>query len=276
MTCGIHAFGPPEGMRESQSFFPGDPHKEKLLIISFGDSIASGFNSSSWFKRVEGGTYADHLGRKLQKSTNRSVEVKNQARAGYRISKIYKLIEKSIEDLRRANFILLEGGGIDFLMDSDFCNLESYTQQLNYVEEQTQKALQYAAKEKIKSARVGLIGIYLPNLNELKKKRCRGEDERFRFIRNMDRLAELNWRNRQIALRFKASFADVFSALNCLPQGKSLCEVKHSGSLDDYRRNILRAYAKGFVVDLDAQNYAQKDRLHPNFLGNAAIAALFN
>jgi lysophospholipase L1-like esterase len=88
--------------------------------VSFGDSVASGFRLPQMIGRIKGGTYADKLGASLHQRTGKSVRVKNLTRAGYKIWKIHKLMTDIYpEEIRKADVLLLQGGGVDFILDID-------------------------------------------------------------------------------------------------------------------------------------------------------------
>ena len=251
----------PAGIRESESLWKGSSSNSTLNLVSFGDSIASGFSINRIFKRISGGTYADKAGKAYSQKTGKNVQVYNLARVGYRIQKIYDLLTKThLEKVQNADYILLQGGGVNFFLDANFSKQESPLPELNKVTTTTQRMLQFARKHQKNGA---LIGIYFPHLENFKNEYQ---------LRIIDTLAQANWKNRLEAKKLGYKFIDVYSQLNCTLEGQSLCRIENAFSLNDYKKRLLIAHQNKNYVGMKKLGLAQRDNIHPNSKGHSLIA----
>lgn len=270
----------PPGLRTSSSFFFGW-YLPTYRIASFGDSVASGFNSDFWLSRVKGGTYADHFGRTLNDESKHSVKVRNLAWAGFTLGEILSAILKShTSRIQEADLIFLEGGGNDFLdlYDQkyiDLCKPENFYPALNEAKKNYLTIMNDVVKYRKTKSAVKVLGMYYPLINETRKRPCqltRNAMAPTVHLAFLNALAKFNWFASREAKKRGFTYVDVLAHMNCAKKNWSTCKLNTASSEAEYLEKLLSIDAKGILKDPNDLGWTQDDHVHPNTEGHQLIA----
>ncbi|MEZ4815833.1 MAG: SGNH/GDSL hydrolase family protein [Bdellovibrionota bacterium] len=268
----------PGGLRSSSSFFRGLFGPE-LKVASFGDSVASGFNSSFWLKKVEGGTYADHFGSWYNQSYDYSVRVRNIAAAGFTLEQIFNsLINRNANRIREADLIFLEGGGNNFLDLNhkkyiDLCKPENFYPTLEKAKSDFFSMMNDVQRYKKPTSRVRVLGIYYPLMNESRTRACVLKSlAPSVHVSFTNALADFNWFLASESKRRGFTYVDTFSRLNCTQKNWSACKPTNYKSLSSYKNKLIELDRLGILRDPGDLGWLQKDRIHPNIYGHSLIS----
>ncbi len=268
----------PGGLRSSTSFFRG-LYSPELKVASFGDSVASGFNSSFWFSKVNGGTYADHYGRWYNDSYDYSVRVRNIAQAGFTLDEILlKLFITNRDRIQEADLILLEGGGNDFLdlnaaKNIDLCKAENFRATLDKAKKNFLTMMHEVSHYKKASARVRVLGIYYPLVHETRARPCVlksfSPSVHASFIKA---LSQFNWFLASESKKRGFTYVDTFAHLNCAQKDWKSCKPTSYTSVAAYEKKLFELDKFKILKDPGDLGWLQKDRVHPNTYGHNLIS----
>lgn len=273
------AWGWPGGLRSSTEFFRGIFGPE-VKVASFGDSVASGFNSSFWLTKVKGGTYADHFGRWYNETTDYSIRVRNIAQAGFKLDQILlSLLITNRDRIQEADLIFLEGGGNDFLDLNkqkfiDLCKPENFYPTVDKAKKDFLKMMNDVSKYKKNTSKVRVLGIYYPLVHETRTRPC--------VLRNsvapsvhasfLKALSEFNWFLSQEAKKRGFTYVDTFAHLNCAQKDWKTCKPTTYSSQKIYEAKLFALDNNKVLRDPGDLGWLQKDRVHPNTSGHNLIS----
>ena len=255
----------PPGLSSSKSVIAGSSSLPTIRVVSFGDSLASGFDPTFWLRRVPGGTYADRLGELLNQKNNQTVEVRNIAQAGIKSAGILERIKKNAAFLSNADVVLVEGGSDDLLLHEsskiDLCQQGVYDEALANAKI---NALEIV-RDLPTNASVVIFGIYYPSVNVTKARRCKLPPHETGKMHDlfMDVLALANWELYRGSQLRGFLFYDTLSVMNCGPANHPRCRVRNFDNFPDYRASLHRLDKEGIFTDPIVWNYLQRDGLHP-------------
>jgi lysophospholipase L1-like esterase len=269
----------PPGLRASTEWFHGSSGEPRLQIASFGDSIASGFNSSFWLTKVKGGTYADHLGKWYSGEYNRSVVVRDLAWAGFTLGQILGAIRKDhTSKMKTADYIFLEGGGNDFLdlyseKYIDLCKPENFYPTLDNAKNDFLSIINDADKYKKNSAKVRVLGIYYPLVHETRLRKCVLRDSTAPSVHHafLNAMSKFNWFLAKEARKRGYVYVDNFAHLNCEKKDWAKCKLTSSMSEAEYTAKVYDLDETNTLKDPGDLGWLQKDRVHPNTSGHDLI-----
>lgn len=282
-----------QGLFPTTDFFQGTSSGQ-IQVVSFGDSIASGYDAADIWSIIFGGPYGDHFGQWLSAATGQSVNVSNLAYAGYTMSQILgKITGEYTGNIQTADIVFLEGGGNDLLEllgnnKINMCDPKSYTQPLENIRTNGLASINTILQYKKPGAKVGIMGFYYPLVNTLRQSPCYTSflpgitplpPKALQTSRDysqvhelfLDVLAGINWEYRQAAFDNGFSFVDVFAKMNCASENESTCRIDNFASEEDYRQGIHSFDAQGILQDMGDLGYAQEDDIHPNTVGHEQI-----
>ena len=275
------------GLKPSESFFWGTKGP-KLKIVSYGDSVASGYDSSFWLIKLPGGSYADHYGRDFNANTDRSVKVENRAWAGYTMGQILnEIMDGDYAVMQDADLVLLEGGGNDFLdlykqNLIDLCDPNNFNTALQNAEDNFSSVMDIVDANTM-DAEVKVMGMYYPLIHKTRTRPCETTASRKEVtapsvhIAFLSILAKYNWFLSSKAKAHGYTFVDVFPRMNCKENNWSDCEISQVTTEEDYHQLLLSIDQKGILQDPGDISLSQKDDIHPNFDGHEQIAqAIFS
>lgn len=266
------------GISSSTSFFRGTLQPE-LKVASFGDSIASGYNSAFKLSKVKGGTYADHYGRWYNESFDYSVRVRNIAKAGFTLDQILQdLLHTNKDRIQEADLILLEGGGNDFLdlnatKNIDLCKPENFHATLENAKNNFMTMMKDVSHYKKPNSKVRVLGIYYPLVHETRSRPCIlknfSPSVHVSFVKA---LSQFNWFLSREAKNRGFTYVDMFAHLNCSEKNWRICKATAYTSASSYEKKLFELDRVGLLKDPGDLGWMQKDRVHPNTNGHNLIS----
>ncbi len=262
-------------------------------VALYGDSIASGFNSACIFCGVRGGSYGVYFSQALSSSTNVAVRGWNDAHAGHESSQIYREITKNQEEISRSDYVIVNGGGNDFLkiLRGDFCLESVWRRQTDMVKTQFQNIANFLATNKKPGGKVRFVNMYYPLMNEYREKTClflnRSAHEVF-----LPYMIEANYHIQKAAERYGYKVADAFADLNCDDMDNNRngvtdvneCRYQPGESLASYQFRLKTLDRDGVIRDpIEKRDRSggyldlmQRDNTHPNPAGHERIGLLIS
>lgn len=266
------------GLGPSTTIF-GGIFGPSLKVVSFGDSVASGYNSHFVLSKVKGGTYADHFGRWYYNYYDYNVKVRNIAKAGFTLQQIlFSLLINNRDRIREADLILLEGGGNDFLDLNkrkyiDLCKAENFYPTLEKAKSHYLEMLNDVSRYKKKTSKVRVLGIYYPLVHETRTRPCTlksiAPSVHASFVKA---LAKFNWFLASESKKRGYSYVDTFAHLNCAEKNWKACKPTSYSSQKEYEEKLFELDRKNVLRDPGDLGFLQKDRVHPNTHGHSLIS----
>lgn len=259
---------------------------------AFGDSIVAGY--CGLFCRLD--SYGIYYGQDIANGTDARVDYRGRAMSGEVMSQIYSRMQSNLSDLKAGDYLTLEGCGNDFL------NARStYRGQSNCTDETVLanalatcktnmvKALDLLAANKKATAKVRVMALYYPGVNDDKGRSCNGMSH---FDIFLDYILEADWFTCNEAWKRGFECADGLAALNAAdvdtaadPDAQiDAAQIRLTKSIDlnnfagyytrvqPNRAVITDAHAKRLTAT-STVDYLQSDNTHPTAAGHRRLAA---
>lgn len=262
-----------------------------LKVAIYGDSIASGFNRTCPICGISGGPYGEHFARNLSAALNVNIEGWNDAHMGDEARQIYAQIRKGEREVAQADYLLIDGGGNDFLQHTkrNMCAEPIFREAAAEVDEQFELISAFVAQHKKRGARASYINMYYPLVDRYRDEFCPalGRNVHDHFFAQF---IEANYAIQMRARAHGIEVVDVFSRMNCTEadhNGNGIldtreCAFQWGESLESYKFRLITLYEQGVIHDISQKRDAggtpldllQRDDTHPNRHGHAFIGDL--
>lgn len=275
---------------QSKTLQPSDGSSSSSRIsVAFGDSIVAGY--CGLFCRLD--SYGIYYGRDIANAKDATVAYRGRAQSGEVMSQIVSKIQNNLSDLRAADYVTIEGCGNDFLNarssyrnQSDCGNENVLANALDTCQAQTIRALDLIAANKKPSAKVVVMNLYYPGMNNDKGRSCNGGSHFDVFI---DYLVESNWSTCNEAWARGFSCVDGLAAFNAADVDTALdadsavdieqVRINRATDEDNFPAYYDRVLAnRAVLTDANAKrtttgtaDYLQSDDTHPTAAGHQRL-----
>jgi lysophospholipase L1-like esterase len=277
---------------ESRTLSPSDGTFTTTRVnVAFGNSIAAGF--CGIFCRLD--SYSVFYARDVANGLDAQVAYRGRAQSGEIMSEIATRISNNLTDLRAADYITLEGCGNDFLDarssfrgQADCTNETVLASALDTCRANLVRALDTIASNKKASAKVRVMSLYYPGLNDDRSRTCGGISH---FDIFLDYLLEAGWTTCNEAWRRGFECADGLAAFNAADVDTNLdadslididqVRINEATDTDNFPAYYDRVQPqRAILTDANTKrtgvstvvDFLQNDNTHPTTAGHQRLA----
>jgi lysophospholipase L1-like esterase len=262
------------------------------VSAAFGDSIAAGF--CGLFCRLD--SYAVFYAQDVANGLDAQVDYRGRAQSGEIMSQIATRVANNVTDIRAADYIVLEGCGNDFLDarstyrgQADCTNETVLASALDACRTNMVRALDTIASNKKADARVRVMALYYPGVNDDRSRTCGSNTHLDIFF---DYLLEAGWTTCNEAWKRGFECVDGLAAFNAADVDTTLdadslvdadqIRIDEATDADNFPAYYDRVQPqRAIITDANTKrtgastvvDFLQNDNTHPTTAGHRRLAA---